>query len=378
MITSEELLEKISIDDITNILLDMGSNKPKKDDKGNLYFTTICHGGDSHKLHLFTDSKFFMCYTNCGSMSLYDVLMNVNDWTFKEAFNYLARYKNINIYQRKIGLHKRGYELDEEIDFLNKHLYIPKKNNIINLPVYNDHVLNIFDNYYPDTWMKEEIQEDILKYFGVKFYFNQFKAIIPHCDIKGNLVGIKSRNFLQHEIDAGKKYMPITIQGLTYKYPVQFNLYGLYQNQSAIKKNQLAIIFESEKSVFKYGSYYGQKNNVAVATQGMNVSLYQRDLLLNMGIKDMVIAYDKQYKIEYIDEKYKETNEYKDYIMYLKKILKIVSLFINYCNVYVVLCWDDRIAYKDAPIDCGKEMFEELYRERYIIEDLNEIKELIN
>ena len=107
MITSEELLEKISIEDIINILIDMGSAKPTEDNAGNLYFTTICHGGNSKKLHCFTDSKFFMCYTNCGSMSFYDVLMSINNWNFREAFEYLAYYKNINLYKRRIGLRKK-------------------------------------------------------------------------------------------------------------------------------------------------------------------------------------------------------------------------------------------------------------------------------
>jgi hypothetical protein len=376
MITSEELLEKISIEDIVKILTDMGSKKPKKDEAGNLYFSTICHGGNTHKLHFFIDSKFFMCYTNCGSMSLYDVLMNINNWTFKETFNYLAHYKNINVFQRKIGVHKSNYQIEEELNFLDKHLYIPTKNKI-QLPIYNNKILNIFDDYYPDSWLEEGIEEDILKYFNVKFYFNQMKAVIPHYDIKGNLVGIKSRNFLQSEVNMGKKYIPITIQKLTYKYPVGFNLYGLFQNQKTINKEKTSIIFESEKSVYKYGSYYGQENNIAVAVQGMNISLYQRDLLLDAGVENIIIAFDKQYKTEYINDKYKDTAEYKEYIMYLKKILKVVSLFINYCNVYVILCWDDLIKYKDSPIDRGKEIFETLYQERYLIEDLKEIEEMI-
>lgn len=376
MITSEELLGKISVEDIIKILTDMGSKKPKTDGAGNLLFSTICHGGHTHKLHFLIDSKFFMCYTNCGSMSLYDLLMNINNWTFKESFNFLAHYKNINIYQRKIGLHKKSYEIKEELDFLDKHLYIPSKSKI-QLPIYDNKVLNVFDNYCPDTWIKEGINEDILKFFNVKFYFNQMKAIIPHYDISGNLVGIKSRNFLQSEIDTGKKYIPITIQKLTYKYPVGFNLYGLYQNQQVIKQRKTAIIFESEKSVYKYGSYYGQDNNISLAAQGMNISLYQRDLLLDAEVENVIIAFDKQYKIEFIKEEYKETDEYKEYIMYFKKILKVVSLFINYCNVYVILCWDDLLEYKDSPIDRGKETFETLYQERYLIEDLKEIEEMI-
>lgn len=377
MITSEELLEKITVEDIEKILIDMGSKKPKQDNLGNLYFSTICHGGNTHKLHFFKDNKFFMCYTNCGSMSFYDLLMQINNWSFKETFHYLAKYKGIKVFQRKVGLHNKNCEIEEEIEFLNRHLYIPKKNTI-QLPVYNDRVLNIFDDYYPDTWIEEGINEEILKCFNIKFYCNQMKAIIPQYDINGFLIGIRSRNFLKSEVDTGKKYIPITIQKLTYKYPVGFSLYGAYQNQQTIKKEKTVIIFEGEKSVYKYGSFYGQENNISVATQGMNLSLYQRDLLLNMGVENVILAFDKQYKIEYISEEFKDTQEYKDYIMYLKKIIKVIGLFINYCNVYVILCWDDLLQYKDSPIDKGKMIFEQLYQERYLIEDLREVEVLIN
>src|SRR3712207_7282086 len=39
----------------------LGSEHPKSDSQGNLYFTTICHGGNKHKLHYFNDSKLFRC-----------------------------------------------------------------------------------------------------------------------------------------------------------------------------------------------------------------------------------------------------------------------------------------------------------------------------
>lgn len=377
MITAEDLLEEVSLDDITKIMLEMGSKLPKKDSAGNLYFTTVCHGTDKYKLHCFADSKFFMCYTECGSMSLFNVLMNINGWSFWEAFTYVANFKGIKIHKRKIGLGKRTSQIKDELDFIKRHLYTPIKTKI-QLPSYNKHILSIFDDYYPSSWMQEGISEEVLKHFNVKFYFNQMKAVIPHYDVNGRLIGIKSRNFLKHEVDAGKKYIPITIQGLTYKYPVGFSLYGLYQNQKAIRYSKTAILFEAEKSVYQFGSFYGQKYNNAVASQGMNVSLYQRDLLLDQGIENMMIAYDKQYQIEYIDEKYKNTIEHREYIAYLKKLLKVASLFINYCNVYIIMCWDSSLEYKDSPTDKGKEVFEELYKERYLIENLNEIGEMID
>ncbi|MCD3194896.1 hypothetical protein G8S49_05585 [Clostridium botulinum C] len=376
MLNSEDLMELVTKEDVIHILSNLGSEHPKSDSQGNLYFTTICHGGNKHKLHYFNDSKLFRCYTNCGTMSLYDLIMNVNGWNFSQAFKYVAEYKGIDIHNKGIGL--QAHEtFNEDLDFLNKHLYKPKVKRI-DLPTYNKNILNVFDDYYPSTWADEGISPQVMQYYGVKFYFNQYKGIIPHYDIKGNLVGIRSRNFFQDEVEAGRKYVPITVQGLTYRYPSKFNLYGIYQNQDNIRKLKKAIIFESEKSVMKYGSMYGQENNISLASMGMSMSLYQRDVLLDLGIEELVICYDKQYEIEYLNNENKNSKQYKEYLRYLKSLLKITNMFINYCNVSIVLCWDDRIAYKDAPIDCGKKVFEELMRERYCIEDINEIREMID
>lgn len=374
MIDREELLELITVEDVIKILTDMGSEYPKLDPNGNLYFITVCHGGDSYKLHFFTESKFFMCYTCCGSMSLFDVLMNINEWSFSEAFGYVKRFKGIkDTIKLKKGLQKNTSE-NQDLIFLNKHLYIPNKQQI-KLPAFNKNILRIFDSYYPNAWLNEGIKEEIMNYFGIRFYFNQYKAIIPHIDIHGNLVGIRGRNFFQQEIDTGRKYIPITIQGLTYRYPTQFNLYGIYQNEENIKKFKRVIIFESEKSVQKYASYYGQENNITLASLGMNLTLYQRDMILELGVEEVIIAHDKQYLLEYINSDNKNTKQYKEYEKYIKNIIKISKMFINYCNISAILCWDDRLDYKDAPIDKGKEVFEQLCQERYLIDDVDVIEE---
>lgn len=110
----------------------------------------------------------------------------------------------------------------------------------------------------------------------------------------------------------------------------------------------------------------------------MNISLHQRDLLLSQGVENIVIAFDKQYQVDLINDEHKNTSEYKEYNAYLKKLLKVASLFINYCNVYILLCWDGLLEYKDSPVDKGRETFEKLYKERYLIENLNEIREMID
>ncbi|MGL6184738.1 MAG: hypothetical protein ACRC1T_05100 [Clostridium chrysemydis] len=372
----DELLKEVTTEDVKKIMKELGSNEPIPDHHGNLYFQTICHCGNKHKLLYYPDSKNFMCYTNCGSMSLYDLISQVKYCDFSEAFKYVADSKGIDIHKKRtVGLKINIDNTDLEI--LKKHNNIVPKRDIAKLPAFNENVLNIFDEYYPNEWEEEGINEDIANYFGIRFYFNQFKCVIPHRDIYGSLVGIRGRNFLQREVEQGRKYIPITIQGLTYRYPTAMNLYGIYQNKDNIKKARKVILFESEKSVLKYGSIYGQENNISLATMSMNFTLQQRDLLLSLGVDEVILAWDKQYQLEYLDSKYKNTKEYKEFVQYIRKIQKVISMLTNYCNISVIFCWDERIDYKDAPIDKGKDIFEELLDERYLIESVNELEEEI-
>lgn len=370
----DELIELLTTEDIVKIMQDLGSTTPKKDHQGNLYFQTICHGGDKHKLHYFIESKMFMCYTNCGSMSIFDVIMQSKYCDFKDAYKYLTSFKGVSNKKTK---HK-GLKINNDnndLEFLDRHLY--KQMKIKNtLPHFNENILNIFDEYYPSSWCEEGIKPEIAKEFNISFYFNQGKCIIPHYDINNKLVGIRGRNFFEDDIDAGKKYIPVTIQGLTYRYPTRFNLYGINKNKETIKRVKKVILFESEKSVMLYGSYYGQENNIALATMGMNLTAQQRELLIETEVSEVIIAWDKQYQIEFLEEEYLNTKEYKEFVLYIKKIKKAVEILINYFNVSVIFCWDNRIEYKDAPIDKGKEIFESLLSERELIYDVEELEEL--
>jgi hypothetical protein len=130
-----------------------------------------------------------------------------------------------------------------------------------------------------------------------------------------------------------------------------------------------------EKSVLLYASIYGQENNIAVATCGMTFSLYQRDLLISLGITEIIIAYDMQYELDKINKQNKK--KWEEYCGYFKRLIKIAKMTMDYCNVSVISCWDDRLNYKDSPIDNGKEIFEQLYKERFLITNIEELEELI-
>ena len=61
----DELIELVTTEDVVEILKNLGSDNPRKDKNNDnaLLFSTVCHGGNSHKLYYYIDSKFFKCYT---------------------------------------------------------------------------------------------------------------------------------------------------------------------------------------------------------------------------------------------------------------------------------------------------------------------------
>ena len=63
-----------------------------------------------------------------------------------------------------------------------------------------------------------------------------------------------------------------------------------------------AIIFESEKSVLKYASLFGWDNNISVACCGSNISMYQIQLLLDLGVEEIIVAFDRQFQEKNDDE----------------------------------------------------------------------------
>lgn len=360
MLDSKELLNLITEDDVVSLMSDLGSDYIR-DENGNLKFTTICHGGSSSKLYYYQETKYFHCYTNCGQLSIYDLLMQIYDWDFAQAFRFLVNFKGVADYNSK---KEKGFNKTKQVcsdwKFLNKYKSIKKDYPVVSLPIFNKSDLNRFDNIYPESWLSDHIDERAMWKFGIKFYTLQWKAIIPHYNINGELIGIRGRSFLKQDLDNGKKYMPIYYgNNQNYKHPLQFNLYGLYENLETVKRKKKLILFEAEKSVIQCETYYPD-NNFSTALCGSNMSSYQWGLIMSLEIDELFIAIDKQYKTELVTEEDK-----KEYADYIRKVKKIADRFVNYMNVYIVYSDDERLSYKDSPSDKGKEMLEELMREKH-------------
>ena len=132
------------------------------------------------------------------------------------------------------------------------------------------------------------------------------------------------------------------------------NLYNLNNSKDNIQQSGMAICFESEKSCLKYQSYFGIENDISVACCGSNISAYQAQLLLDCDCKELVIAFDRQWQV-------KNDEEYKHYI---KNLEKLNDRYKNDLNISIIYDRNMLTGYKDAPIDCNKDIFLQLFKER--------------
>lgn len=109
-----------------------------------------------------------------------------------------------------------------------------------------------------------------------------------------------------------------------------------------------------EKSCLLYASYFGIENNISVACCGSSLSNHQVQLLLDLGIEEMVIAFDKQFK-EISDEEWKR---------WVKKLTDIDKKYSSKVKISFMFDKWKMLEYKMSPIDNGAEVFLELFKRR--------------
>ena len=106
-----------------------------------------------------------------------------------------------------------------------------------------------------------------------------------------------------------------------------------------------------------YDSYFGSDNNISVACCGSSISSHQFELLRELGIQELVIAFDRQFR-EIGDKEFKS---------HTKNLQKLADKYKNYVAVSCMFDKNNYLDYKSSPIDHGKEIFLKMFRERIIL-----------
>lgn len=353
-ISVQDIINSITLEDVKTFLESLGVDQiAVYEEKGYIVCPTICHNpideAESMKLYWYQNNKIFRCYTECNEamsiFTLYQKFMRINyhSVSFEEAIDYVKKcLHNIIIsgakkYKPIIDFEK--YKFDSAVPTLTEY---PKE------------MLSYFIPYHHPSWLRDGIQPDVMDKFNIGFLLAQNKITIPHFDINGRLVGIRARSLDAEEIEQFGKYRPVQIGNTLYSHPLHFNLYGIYEHKLAIQKRRSAIIVEGEKSVLLDDGYYNKISNT-VACCGSNINKFQINLLSNMlGVNEITIAFDKEYKDWRSDEAYN----------YRLKIENICKKYSSQAVFYYIWDMDNLLDYKDSPFDKGKEVFEELYRHR--------------
>lgn len=360
-IDKDLLKNSLTLKEIEEIVVELGSSEPITNKQGQLQFKTICHGGDSHKLYYYDNTKMFCCYTGCQeTFDIYTLIQKVKKLhgehiSFYESVKYVANRTN----KEHLRVNPNTSLKTDDWEWLAK--FKRKKVNP-EIKIYDEKVLETFLPYPHESWLEEGISYETLVKFEVGYYIRDERITIPHRNIDGKLIGIRGRATRQEDIDNGKKYIPLTIGNTLYTFPTMMNLYGIHITKNAIKRYGKIGLFEGEKSVFKAHDFYGD-DNWTVALGGSNVSKFQLKMMLDLGVKEVFLFPDKEF--EKIETKRDE--------IFAKQILKHAHMLAPYFKVY--LCWDKwgLLDIKDSPIDKGKEVFEYLLKNKIEIGSMEKV-----
>jgi hypothetical protein len=241
--TSQELKDKLTEDDIRMLLFEMGASIYYEDD--DLWISdTICHQGKKPKLYYYKDSKSFHCYTECGQLDIFGVVMGYKGYTeeeFYKAINWICI--KLNIDNCEYGFGKQEQISDWE--FIRSYKKSNKKQ-IEYKPLipYDENILKIFQNWYSEDWIKEGISIDTMKKYNIMYSPWQQKIIVPHMNINNQLIGVRGRSMLEEDIDRFGKYSPFKFgRKKFYNHSLGHNLH--YNKSLIIYKIYIQLLHQS-------------------------------------------------------------------------------------------------------------------------------------
>ena len=358
----DELREQLEVENIYDLIVELGG-EPEYTSFG-LVSQTICHnepGEGSRKLYYYENSGLFKCYTDCDdTFDAFELVIKAIkiqkhlDWELYDAMCYIAEFfgfaESARPEEQIQGL--KDWELLKRYNYKNNEHY--QNFQIREIKEINPIILTRFAYLRISDWEKEGISAEVCRKNFIGYYPGNEQITIPHFDINGKLIGIRGRTLIEDDAERYGKYRPLYINHILYNHPLSINLYNLNKSKQNIMKVKTAIIFESEKSCLMYQTIYGMDKDISVACCGSSVSNYQIELLESLGVKEVIIAFDRQFK-EIGDEEFKRLTN---------KIINIKKKYGTKIKITAIFDKEMITPYKSSPIDQGREIFEHLLENR--------------
>jgi len=326
----DEVLQKINE---SADLVEYVSQIMELEQRGEEYFTSCPkHIDETPSLSFNPNKNTFYCFSCGRSGGFIGYLMQYEGLTFNEAVSKAAKFANVDLSQM---CQSNTFTFLKRLRKMNT--YKKKKYVHPTIPA-SDYTK--YSQEKIQEWIDEGISQDVMNLFGVRADNFQNRIVYPVYDMDNHLINIKGRtrykNYKQLKIPKYINY---------YSVGVMDYLQGLNITLPYVKQKNEIIIFESIKSVMlAYG--WGYKN--AASAEKHTLTDEQLNLIAHLHV-NVVFAYDSD--IDY------RSNEVWKSIEKLKRIT----------NVFII---DDKkkllggAKTKNAPVDMGKEIWEQLYRQK--------------
>ena len=311
----------------------------------------------SPKLYFYKDTNIYVGMTAGRS---YDIISLVQTrlallkqpCSFLDACQFILDTTNIN--PDSINrVKKEGHVYDWSN--LERFIKVRKYGN--QLSEYNRNIIDTLPPLYPQAWIDEGISEETMDKYQIRYYERCNQTVIPCFDDEARLVGVRVRNWDKDRVEQAK-YMPlVTLDGQCYKFNTNQVFYGINYNKPEIERTGKVIIVESEKAVMKLDTYMG-RHNIALGMYGSNLGIQRRNQLLKMGVNTVSYVVDNDF-IGQDDAFFEQWRE---------KIQHFIKLWDGFCRVEIV--WDNLglLGPKENATDRTKEVWEQLWENREIIE----------
>ncbi len=307
-------------------LLDYAKQSFDFEEKSGNYFThcpSTEHQDDTASLCINPEMNIFKCFACGAGGGIISWLRFVEHLSFKDAVQKAAHLGNVE--------QKDGYRSQTVI--VNRSL-APIKNQRVQHQILDKSIYDQFKKELPEEWLEEEISPDAMRRYYVRIDEGKKRIVYPVFDAAGNFINIKGRTRRKLYKELGiPKYVNYVKSG-TIDY-----FQGWQQALPYIKAKGEVILFEGIKSCMKAYDY-GYLNTVSVESHEINRE--QIKLLIKLGA-DVVIAFDSDVNPETV---------------------KGIGTLVKFLNVDIISN-PDLLGEKEAPVDRGKEIWEQLYKERY-------------
>lgn len=357
----DAIKEKLTFDMVFEIVEEFGG-EPRPTNFG-FVASTICHnhaGEGSHKLYYYTNTALFRCYTECdGYFDIFELISKIKEvenparaWSLYDSMRWVSlRYGWNPAVEEFVENELMDWKILEKYDKIYKD---KEENSLFELKKYDINILKRFSYPLIADWIEEGISKEVLQRNLIGYYPGGEQITIPHFDINNRFIGLRGRALSQEDAELYGKYRPIKIGDEMFNHPLGRNLYNLNHSAENIRKVKKAIIFEGEKSCLLYQSYFGYEADISVACCGSSITTWQMETLMSLGVNEIIIAFDRQFQ-ELGDDEYNRLT---------RKFIGIHNKYCPYVTTSFIFDKKKELPYKASPIDCGKELFLNLYQKR--------------